>query len=149
VIYRSRTNSTLLSYGADINIKNKTGELPLHLLVAQLLPGNDEHLKVLLNFLEHNPDVSMPMSNGSILFEAVLGKLSHNLARVREERYQHGMSVDLIELERQCLGRFLSLGADPNTVVTEGRPLLHHCLGRGYLHEALRQRLAHAYLPTS
>lgn len=42
---------TLLSCGADINVINNATESPLHLLVAQILPDSDEHLKLLLIFL--------------------------------------------------------------------------------------------------
>jgi hypothetical protein len=62
---------------------------------------------------------------------------------------RRGIKVDLIELERHCLNRFQSLGADASRIVTEYRQpfsLLHR---RGYFLGMFRQRLAHTYLLNS
>lgn len=125
------TIDTLLSCGADINITNNAAETPLHLLINQMSSDSVKQMEMLTKFLEHNPDISAPMSNGSTLFEVLLGKLKSKLNWSREGVQRYRTFIDSTKLERQCLNRFLSLGADPNTVVTDGMPLLHYCLKEG------------------
>lgn len=122
---------TLLSCGADINITNNAADAPLHLLINHMSSDYIKQIEMLTKFLEHDPDISAPMSNGSTLFKALLGKLKSKLNRSREGIEWRRSFADSTKLERQCLNRFLSLGADPNTVVTDGMPLLHYCLKEG------------------
>jgi hypothetical protein len=55
------TIKSLLLYSADINIANNASESPLHLFVAQLVPGSREFIDVLIDFLDHNPNFFLPM----------------------------------------------------------------------------------------
>lgn len=121
--------NVLLSSGAEVNITNNASETPLHLLVSQVSPNSKEQLRILLNFLEYNPDVSLPAPNGSLPFGTLLRKLSPDLTR--EAVWRRRNYEDDKGLERGCLKRFLSLGADADSIVIDSRPLLHYCLEQG------------------
>jgi ankyrin repeat protein len=129
---KSKIND-LLSHDADINITNEVGESPFHLLLEQIVPNSDERLHMLLNFLDHNPNISLPMPSTSLPFETLLKKLKPILKQLGEQtytyhpRYLRGW-VDKRQSERRCLKQFLSLGADADTVVTKGSSLLQYCL---------------------
>jgi ankyrin repeat protein len=120
---RSIMNDLLL-YDADINTTNDAGESPFHLLLGQVVPGSEERLRILLDFLDHSPDISQPMLNGSLPFRNLLKNLKPFVNTKRA-------ASDEPSLESRCLERFLSLGADADTVVIEGSPLLHYCLENG------------------
>jgi len=129
---KSKIND-LLSHDADINITNEIGESPFHLLLEQVVPNSNELLEMLLKFLDHNPNISLPMPNTSLPFETLLKKLKPILKQLGEQKYKYRPRylegwVDKRQLELRCLKQFLSLGADADTVVTNGSSLLHYCL---------------------
>jgi ankyrin repeat protein len=78
----------LLSHDADINITNEAGESPFHLLLEQIVPNSDERLHMLLNFLDRNPNISLPMPSTSLPFETLLKKLNPILKKLGEQTYK-------------------------------------------------------------
>lgn len=122
--------NNLLSDGADINITNNAGYSAFHILVSQVEPHSDEYLRSLLNFLDHSPNISLPLLDGSLPFETLLKKLKPilrqlgTLTRILQSQFWE----DKTEMQRCCLERFIALGANADTLVTEGSPLLHYLL---------------------
>lgn len=60
----------------DINIINNARETPLYILVSEISGHSDSRLKLSLEFFDHRPKISIPMLNGSGLFETFLENLS-------------------------------------------------------------------------
>ncbi|KUJ19727.1 ankyrin [Mollisia scopiformis] len=118
--------SSLLSSGADVNIINRFGESPLHRVVSEALPRSLRYLNLLSQFLDHNPDVASPMRNGMTLIHVFLTQ-SKILALRYTWRGQFSEEYD-------CLRKFLTAGADSDTMV-DSKPLIIQCLSIHYFSE--------------
>lgn len=112
----------LLSYGSDINIINKSGESALHRIVADAVPGSEEYMKMMYDFLHNRPDVQSPMRNGLSLFAVFL----ENSKLLDELGYSKAIAKGF-----ECLEQFLVAGADPNTMF-RSKPLVNYCLEHAY-----------------
>jgi ankyrin repeat protein len=124
------TVELLLSSGADINITNRLGESPLHQVVTQIQPQSEGYLDMLAAFLDYQPNITLPMRNGSLLFPYFLEKSLKNISLMVPS-----YSIPKLALTTfQCLKRFLVLGADPNAII-RGVPLLNYCLEKGVIRE--------------
>jgi hypothetical protein len=99
--------------------------------VDQTLPSDSDFIYLLQCFLESNPNIAIPMRDGSSLYKIFLSKVSGSLTW-----------APCPFLLQTCITQFLTLGADPNTTVKEGIPLLHHCLaGMRFLDSVSRELL--------
>jgi ankyrin repeat protein len=120
--YTEATAKSILSSGADINIKNKLGDSPLHRVVSDARPGNYRYMKLASVFLDYTPDVTSPMRNGQTLLSMFLNK----------SEILEGPTWGSIGYE--CLEKFLVAGADPNTII-RSKPLIIQYLSNGMFEE--------------
>ena len=120
---------SILSSGADINIKNKLGDSPLHRVVSGARPSNYKYLELASVFLDYAPDVTSPMRNGQTLLSTFLNK-SEILVSPNPTNYYFTWRRNGYE----CLEKFLVAGADPNTII-RSKPLIIEYLSNGMFEE--------------
>jgi ankyrin repeat protein len=123
---------SILSSGADINIKNKLGDSPLHRVVSDAIPNDYNYMELASVFLDYTPDVKSPMRNGQTLLSMFLNK-SEILVSPSSTNYYYGPPLS-VRKGFACLEKFLVAGADPNTI-TRSKPLIIEYLSHGIFEE--------------
>jgi ankyrin repeat protein len=116
---------SILSSGADINIKNKLGDSPLHRVVSDAIPNDYSYMELASVFLDYTPDVTSPMRNGQTLLSMFLNR--SEIMVTRNPPYYYSNTYE-------CLEKFLVAGADPNTII-RSKPLIIEYLSNGVFEE--------------
>jgi ankyrin repeat protein len=123
---------SILSSGADVNIKNKLGDSPLHRVVSDAIPNDNDYMELVSVFLDYTPDVTSPMRNGQTLLSMFLNKSEIFLFTGPAHYYYH---YDVGPRKGyECLEKFLVAGADPNTII-RSKPLIIEYLSNGVYEE--------------
>jgi ankyrin repeat protein len=121
------TIKKILSSGVDINVTNKSGESPLHRVVANIIPASSEYMDILSEFLNYKPDVTSPMRNGFALLALFLA--NSDILSEKNCCYSY-IITEYAHKGFRCLEQFLTAGADPN-IMFSSMPLVNYCLEKG------------------
>ena len=121
---------SILRSGADINIKNKLGDSPLHRVVSDAIPDDYWYMELASVFLDYTPDVTSPMRNGQTLLSVFLNR--SEIMVFPSRTYYCGAYI--------CLEKFLVAGADPNTTI-RSKPLIIEYLENGKFDENTEKTL--------
>ncbi|KAN0103398.1 hypothetical protein V8E51_011711 [Hyaloscypha variabilis] len=116
---------SVLSAGVNINTQNRTGEAPLHRIIAEAIPVSPGYMDIILEFLNCKPDVTTPMRNG----QALLGVFLENTSILQKQPERWG-TPEWVNTGFRCLEQFLVAGANRNFAF-HSQPLLQYCLERG------------------
>jgi len=113
---------SVLFAGANINIRNKAGDSPLHRIIDRDIPESVTYMEMVLEFLNCKPDVTTAMRNGQALLEVFL----ENTNILQKDRFRWNIP-EWLSVGFRCLEQFLVVGANPN-VTFHSQPFLHCCL---------------------
>ena len=119
----------MLSSGANVNLKNKLGRSPLHMIVSSISNPSLVYLNMVSQFLNYNLEVTSPMPKSSTLLALFLDN-SNILSTNPTANYSMGVEVQGF----RCLSQFIDAGSGPNAIF-DSQPLLNNCLEKGIILE--------------
>ncbi|KAK2771254.1 hypothetical protein CKAH01_14403 [Colletotrichum kahawae] len=111
----------LMRSGCDFNMPNHSGATPFHLLVSHQHAHTSQFSSCLKHFLSHGADIARELPNGTTPLQAYLrniAKFQGTSSFLHEERHANGIQL------------FIEKGANPETLLPCGTPLVTGCFQR-------------------
>jgi ankyrin repeat protein len=127
---KGSTVEKLILHGADVNVRNNAGITPFHMVLENSWLKGEHSASYLVMFLENGALVSLKTADGRLPFDVFLENSNFGWAKYESP---YGRMTKPDQKRNLDFKKFIAKGADPNTRLNSGEPLLNEALNRGIL----------------
>jgi ankyrin repeat protein len=130
----STVEKLIILYGADVNVRNNVGITPFHMVLEKSWLKGEYCASYLVMFLENGALISLKTADGRLPFDVFLENSDFGWAKYESPYGRMAIPDRKRNLKRNLdFKKFIAKGADPNTRLNSGEPLLNEALNRGIL----------------